>query len=73
MYHRLKSYLEHFKILCPLLFCFREKSLTMHAIISNIESICKSIDNNEFGCGIFIDFKKKCLDKVYHRENSKWS
>ena len=58
LYDRLKRYVEHFKKLCPLLFGFREKSLTMHAYISNTESICESIDNNEFGCGIFIDLKK---------------
>ena len=34
----------------------------MHAINSSTESI----DKNEFGCGIFIDLKKKCLDTVYH-------
>ena len=65
MYHRLKRYLQHFKILCPLLFGFREKSSTMHAFISNTESICESIDNSEFGCGIFIELKKG-LDTVYH-------
>ena len=66
MYHRLKRYLEHFKILCPLLFGFREKSSTMYAlIVSKTESICESIDNNEFGCGIFIDWKKG-LDTVYY-------
>ena len=53
MYHRLKRYLEHFKILCPRLFGFREKSSTMHALISNTESTFESIDNNEFGCVIF--------------------
>ena len=53
MYHRLKRYLEHFKILCPLLFGFREKSSTMRALISNTESTFESIDNNEFGCVIF--------------------
>ena len=29
-----------------------------HALISITESIRQSIDNNEFGCGIFIDLKK---------------
>ena len=27
-----------------------------HAHISITEFICQSIDNNEFGCGVFIDF-----------------
>ena len=37
----------------------------MHVLISYIESICESIDNNEFRCGIFIDLKKG-LDTVNH-------
>ena len=32
----------------------------------NHESICQSIDNNEFGCGIFIDLKLKAFDTVNH-------
>ena len=58
MYHRLYSYLEELKILHPLQFGFREKCSTTHALISITESIRQSIDNNEFGCGIFIDLKK---------------
>ena len=66
MYHRLYRYLEHFKILYPLLFGFREKSSTMHDLISITESqVRQSIDNNEFGCGIFIDLKK-AFDTVNH-------
>ena len=59
MYHRLYSYLEELKILYPLQFGFREKFSTTHALIISItESIRQSIDNNEFGYGIFIDLKK---------------
>ena len=65
MYHRLYRYLEHFKILYPLLFGFLEKSSTMHTLMSIAESIRESIDNNEFGCGIFIDLKK-AVDTVNH-------
>ena len=61
MYHRLYSYLEVQKILYPLQFGFREKCTTTHALISITESICQSIDKNEFGCGIFIDLKKAIL------------
>jgi len=32
--------------------------LITHAFIYINESIHQSIDNNEFGCGIFIDLKK---------------
>ena len=55
MYHLLYRYSEDFKILYPLLFGFREKSSTMHVLTSQSR---QSIDNNEFGCGIFIDLKK---------------
>ena len=65
MYHRLYSYLEELKILYPLQFGFREKCSTTHALISTTESIRQSIDNNEFGCGIFIDLKK-AFDTVNH-------
>ena len=58
MYHRLFSYLKELKILYPLQFGFRKKCSTTHALISVTESIRQSIDNNEFGCGIFIDLKK---------------
>ena len=37
----------------------------MHTLIWITESIRQSIDNNEFGCGIFIDFKK-AFDTVNH-------
>ena len=65
MYHRLYSYLEELKILYPLQSGFREKCSTTHALISITESIRQSIDNNKFGCGIFIDLKK-AFDTVNH-------
>lgn len=58
MYQRLYSYLEELKILYPLQFGFRDKCSTTHAIISITESIRQSIDNDEFGSGVFIDLKK---------------
>ena len=65
MYKRLNCYLEQHKILYPLQFGFREKRSTNHALITITESIRNSIDNNEFGCGIFIDLKK-AFDTVNH-------
>lgn len=65
MYYRLHSYLEELKILYPLRFGFREKCSTTHALISITESIRHSIDNNEIGCGLFIDLKK-AFDTVDH-------
>ena len=65
MYQRLYNYLEHHEILYPLQFGFREKCSTSHALISISELIRNSIDNKEFGCGIFIDLKK-AFDTVNH-------
>jgi len=36
---------------------FRQKCLTDHSLISIAESIRYSVDNKNFECGIFIDFK----------------
>ena len=58
MFKRLYGYLESHNIFYPLQFGFRQKCSTDHALIKITESIRNSIDNNEFGCGIFIDLKK---------------
>ena len=50
--------MEEFKILYPFQFGYSEKCSTTYALICITESILQSIDNNEFGCGIFIDLKK---------------
>ena len=52
------GYLEYHNILYPLQFGFRQKCSNNHAPIQITESIGNSTDNNEFGCGIFIDLKK---------------
>jgi len=64
MYKCLYSYLEYNSNLYALQFGFRWKYSSNHALLSITESICYSIDNNEFGCGIF-DFKK-AFDTVNH-------
>ena len=61
----LYGYLESRNILYPLQFGFRQKCSTNHALIQITESIRNSIDNNEFGCGIF-NYLKKSFDKVNH-------
>jgi len=65
MYKRFYSYLECHSILYPSQFGFRRKYSTNHTLLSITESIRNSIDNNEFGCGIFIDLKKT-FDTVNH-------
>ena len=42
-----------------------EKSIQLHALLSLTESIKHSIDNGEFGCGIFLDLQK-AFDTVNH-------
>ena len=58
MFKRLYGYLESHNILYPLQFGFRQKCSTNHALIQITESIRISVDDNEFGCGIFVDLKK---------------
>ena len=65
MYKRLYAYLECHNIPYSLQFGFRQKCSTNHALISIAESIRSSVDNKEFGCGIFIDLKK-AFDTVNH-------
>ena len=65
MYKRLYAYLECHNILYSLQFGFRQKCSTNHALISIAELIRCSVDNKEFGCGIFVDLKK-AFDTVNH-------
>ena len=65
MHKRLYSFLEVNGILDHLQFGFRRKHSTQHTLISMTENIKKTIDNGNFGCGIFIDLKK-AFDTVSH-------
>ena len=58
MFKRVYGYLESHNIFYPLQFGFMQTCSTDHALIQITELICNSIDNNEFGCSIFIDLKK---------------
>ena len=55
MFKRLYGFLGYHNILCPLRLGFRQDYSTNHALIQITESIRNSTDNNEFGCGIFIE------------------
>ena len=44
---------------------FGKKNSTQHTLVSMTETIRKTIDNRNFGCGIFIDLKK-AFDTVNH-------
>ena len=65
MYKRPYKFLEINEILHPLQFGFRKNHSTSHTLISMTETIKKTTDNGQFGCGIFIDLKKT-FDTVNH-------
>ena len=65
MHKRLYEFLEKDNLLYSLQFGFRSKHSTSHTLISMTEKIRNTIDNGNYGCGIFIDLKK-AFDTVNH-------
>ena len=66
MHKRLYEFLEKNNGLYSLQFAgFRSKHSTSHTLISMTEKIRHTIDNGNYGCGIFIDLKK-AFDTVNH-------
>ena len=65
MHKRLYEFLEKNNLLYSLQFGFRSKHSTSHTLISMTEKIKNTIDNGNYGCGIFIDLKK-ASDTVNH-------
>ena len=65
MHKRLYEFLEVNDILHSLQFGFRHKHSTSHTLISMTEKIRNTIDNGNYGCGIFIDLRK-AFDTVSH-------
>ena len=57
MYKRL-DFLEKKKVLFKKQFGFRENHSTDHAILNIIHNIQLAIDEQDFSCGIFLDFSK---------------
>ena len=66
MYARFYQFLEKSHLVFSLQFGFRAKHSTNHALISITETIKESIDNNKFGCGVFLDLRK-AFDTVNHK------
>ena len=62
---RLTTYLELYEINYPNQFGFRQGYSTSHSL-SITETIKKTLDNNKYGCGVFIDLRK-AFDTVNHR------
>ena len=65
-YKRLYSFLEANNCLYSQQYGFRNSHSTNHALIEITEKIRKSIDQEEFSCGIFLDFQK-AFDTVNHK------
>ena len=59
MHKQLYAFLEHHEVLFKNQFGFRKKCSTGHSLIEITEKIRESIDKGKFGCGIFIDLKKR--------------
>ena len=66
IHNRLSKFLEENKCLFSKQFGFRNKHSTTHALIDITETVRKALDDNEFACGVFLDFKK-AFDTVNHR------
>ena len=65
MHRRLYNFLDSMDAFYPLQFGFIERHSTNHALISMTETIRNTIDNGNYGCGVFIDLKK-AFDTVNH-------
>ena len=55
---RLNNFHKLHSIIFPNQFGFRSGCSTTHALISSTQAINKTIDNQKFGCRVFIDLKK---------------
>ena len=66
MYSRLSKFLDKFDCLYKKQFGFRNAHSTNHALISITEEIRKALHNNEFSCGVFLDFQK-AFDTANHK------
>ena len=58
MHRRLCKFLNKTNRLYAKQFGFRNIYSTNHALISTTEEIRRALDNDEFACGVFLDFQK---------------
>ena len=63
---KLSKFLDKFDCLFKKQFGFRNAHSINHALISITEEIRKTLDNNEFSCGVFLDFQR-AFDTVNHK------
>ena len=65
MYNRMYKFFSDNNLIYSLQFGFRQKYLTVHALISLTENIRKNLDEGNIGCGFFVDLQK-AFDTVEH-------
>ena len=65
MCNRLFNFVEKEKIFYDKRLGFREKHATNHAVLSIVDRIQRAIDEQDFSCGIFLDFSK-AFETVNH-------
>ena len=65
VFNRLYNFLEDSQCIFSLQFGFRKKHSTNHALVEITENIRKALDENNFACGVFVDFQK-AFDTVNH-------
>ena len=66
LYSRMNKFLENHKCFYKNQFGFRKKHSTNHALITITEKIRNVLDNNQYACGVLLDFQK-AFDTVNHR------
>ena len=66
LYCRINKFLENHKCFYKNQFGFRKKHSTNHALITITEKIRNVLDNNQYACGVLLDFQK-AFDTVNHR------
>ena len=65
MHKRLYSFLDINDVIYSSQFGFQKNKSTLHSLIEIVEQIRQSMDNGNYGCGIFLDLKK-AFDTVNH-------
>ena len=66
LYKRLYTFLNNNNIIYNLQFGFRQQYSTSHALINITEIIRKAPDDENIGCGVFVDLQK-AFDTVDHQ------
>ena len=66
MYKRLYTFLNNNNAIYNLKFGFRQQYSTSHALINITENIRKALDDENIGCGVFVELQKG-FDIVHHQ------